>query len=252
MIRLVITKESGLNLFSLSLDGGDPIRSEQNRLTTIGDLFDFKTANGANIIQKQKIKYDEVEVADGGTFTFTSTLELWVKLYEIGFFDGVAIGGGGGGVNEFTELTDTFNSYLGRDGQYLIVNESEQKIETALISVFTAEDKIKLNGIEAEAQVNVKPDWNVTEPSDPRYIFNKPSLTVGNIFSIDFERLLSTQSDFEIPENTVAKWAVVNGTMYFPSTANNTTEFNTFTQVLNVVTFTNELSVNEYLVIFYQ
>lgn len=252
MSSLVITKEAGLNLFSLALDGGVPIRSDQNRLTTIGDLFDFKTANGANIIQKQKILFSEVTVIDGGTFTFLSTLALWTKLYEIGFFDGVAIGGGGGGVNEFTELTDTFSSYLGRDGQFLFVNESQQKIDSAVISVFTEEDEIKLDGIEAGAQVNVNPDWNVTNPSDPRYIFNKPSLTVGNIFSIDFERLVSTQSDFEIPENTVAKWAVVNGTMYFPSTANNAAEFNTFTQDLNVVTFTNELSVGEYLVIFYQ
>ena len=186
MIRLVITKESGINLFSLVLDGGEPIRSDENRLLTIGDLFDFKTGTGANIIQKQRIKYDEVQVIDGGTFTFASTLELWVKLYEIGFFDGISTGGGGGGVNEFIDLTDTFSSYLGRDGQVLVVNESEQKIETQAISLFTPEDEAKLDEIEAGAQVNVQANWEEANPDSDAFILNKPELVIISIPKIQF------------------------------------------------------------------
>jgi len=40
MSSLVITKQTG-NFFSLVLDGGSPIISEQNRLTTIGNLCNF-------------------------------------------------------------------------------------------------------------------------------------------------------------------------------------------------------------------
>lgn len=186
MIRLVITKETGVNLFSLVLDDGEPIRSDENRLLTIGDLFDFKTGTGANIIQKQKIKYDEVEVIDSGSFTFASTLELWVKLYEIGFFDGISTGGGGGGVDKFIELSDTFSSYLGRDGQVLVVNESEQKIETQAIPLFTPELEYKLDNIEERAQVNVQADASITDPDDPRYILNFPDLTIISVPKIQF------------------------------------------------------------------
>jgi len=250
MSSLIITKETG-NLFSLVLDGGTPIRSDQNRLTTKGNFCDFKTANGANIIQKQNILFSEVTLIASGTFTFASVTELWVKLDEVGFFDGLATGAGGG-VDEFVELLDTFPSYLGRDGQVLIVNESEQKIDTQAVSLFSAADKAKLDGIETGAQVNVTPDFNITNPATPGYIANKPDFTIGTIYSIDFARLEAPQSDFEIPENTVAKWALVNGTVYVPLSANNVAEFNTFTQDVNVVTFTNELSINEYPVIFYQ
>ena len=54
MSSLIITKQTG-NFFSLVLDGGNPIISEQNRLTTIGNFCNFKTANGANLILKQNI-----------------------------------------------------------------------------------------------------------------------------------------------------------------------------------------------------
>lgn len=185
MSSLIITKETG-NLFSLVLDGGIPIRSDKNRLTTKGDYCDFKTANGANIIQKQNILYSEVTVIDGGAFTFATVVELWEKLEEIGFFDGLTAGGGGGGVDEFTGLLDTFDSYLGRDGQVLIVNESEQKIESQAISLFTAEDRGKLDGIESEAQKNVNSDWNITDPELPGYIYNKPELTVISVPKIQF------------------------------------------------------------------
>lgn len=148
MIRLVIEKESGINLFSLTLDGGDPIRSDQNRLLTIGNLFNFKTGTGANIIQQQRILYDEVEVIDGGSFTFTSTIQLWNKLKDIGFFDGVAISGGGSGASSFLSLSDTPNSYIGADGYALVVNESQQKVEFQPLALFTPDLLDKLNGIE--------------------------------------------------------------------------------------------------------
>ena len=138
MSTLLITKNSG-NFFSLQLNSETPIISEQNRLTTVGSFCHFKTVSGANIIKDQNILYSDITLVASGSFTFASVNALWVKLIEVGFFDGLGAGGGGGtGVDHFTELLDTFNSYIGRDGQALVVNESELKIETVPFSNVSA------------------------------------------------------------------------------------------------------------------
>jgi hypothetical protein len=174
-MSLVITKQSG-NFFSLVLDGGTPIISEQNRLTTIGNLCNFKTANGANLVLKQNILVTEITVIASGTFTFTTTNQLWNKLIEIGFFDGISGTSGGSAIDRFDELSDTFN-YFGRDRQVVVVNESQQKLETQEISFFSAEDRVKLDGIQAEAEVNVQADWNETDPKSDAFIANKPPIS---------------------------------------------------------------------------
>ena len=47
--------------------------------------------------------------------------------------------------------------------------------------LMTAADKIKLNGIATEAEVNVQSDWSETDTSSDAYIKNKPTIpTVGN------------------------------------------------------------------------
>jgi hypothetical protein len=61
----------------------------------------------------------------------------------------------------------------------VIVNESEQKLETQAISLFTAEDETKLDGIETGAEVNVQSDWNESDPDSDAYIFNKPTFNNG-------------------------------------------------------------------------
>ena len=246
MIRLVIEKESGINLFSLTLDGGDPIRSDQNRLLTIGNLFNFKTGTGANIIQQQRILYDEVEVIDGGSFTFTSTIQLWNKLKDIGFFDGVAISGGGSGASSFLSLSDTPNSYIGADGYALVVNESQQKVEFQPLALFTPDLLDKLNA------AYVMPDMSITDPNVRGYIANKPDFTIGNVSMKAFSRLTSPQQDFEIPVNTTAKFAIVNGAFFYLEDANTVDEQETFTQSTNIVTFKNELETGNLVIIFYQ
>lgn len=252
MIRLVIEKESGINLFSLTLDGGDPIRSDQNRLLTIGNLFNFKTGTGANIIQQQRILYDEVEVIDGGRFTFTSTIQLWNKLKHIGFFDGVAISGGGSGASSFLALSDTPSSYIGADGYALVVNESQQKVEFKPLALFTPALLYKLNNIEAGAQTYATPDFNITDPNVRGYIANKPDFTIGNVSMKAFARLTSPQQDFEIPVNTTAKFAIVNGAFFYLEDANTVDEQETFTQSTNIVAFKNELETGNLVIIFYQ
>lgn len=198
-MNLVIVKEDN-NLFSLTYDGGDPIRSEQNRLTTVGDFTNFKTANGANLILKQNIFVEDITIIASGTFNYTDITDLWNKLIEIGFFYGVGNGNGGGStIDRFDELTDTFD-YFGRDGQFVIVNESQQRLETQAISVFSAEDKTKLDNIEKEAQKNVQADFNENDPNSDAFIRNKPDLNA--LFSgIYIDRFIAdgTTNVFTLP-----------------------------------------------------
>jgi len=178
MSSLIITKQTG-NFFSLVLDGGSPIISEQNRLTTVGNFCNFKTANGANLILKQNILYSDITIVTGVSHVPTSINDLWISLLDAGFFDGLATTGGSSTIDKFAELLDTFSSYIGRDGQLLVVNESEQKIETIAISLFSEDDRAKLDGIETGAQVNVQSDVNETNPASPAYIKNFPDLGLG-------------------------------------------------------------------------
>lgn len=198
MSSLVITKQTG-NFFSLVLDSGDAIISEQNRLTTIGNFCNFKTANGANLVLKQNILYSEITIITGVSHVPTSVNDLWISLLDAGFFDGL---GGGGSITptRFTELSDTFTSYIGKDGQVLVVNESEQKIETIAISLFTAEDKTKLDNIEAESQKNVQANWEETDPESDAYIANKPPIVPNEYATLVYVNDLSpnTATIFDI------------------------------------------------------
>lgn len=126
---LIITKQPS-GVFSLQLNGEDVVRSEQNRLTMVGNYCHFKTANGANVVKEQMLLFSEITLITTITETFTSIDQLWQRLIDVGFFGTLGSGGGGGGADKFTELTDTFPSYLGRNGETLIINESQQRIES--------------------------------------------------------------------------------------------------------------------------
>ena len=247
MSSLIITKESG-NLFKFELDGGTPIRNDQNRLLTNGDYCNFKTANGASIVQKQNILYSEVTLIARGTFTFASVVDLWNKLQEVGFFDGLASGGGGGGVDTFLELLDTFSSYLGRDGQVLVVNESEHKIESQEIALFTAELLDKLNGIQAEAEVNVQADWNETNPLSDAFINNKPPNFNTTILTARFS---GDGQTYDLPENAVAVKGYINDGVQHLEQTGFESDLNTFTQSGVTVTFKKSITTGQRITIDY-
>jgi len=252
MSSLIITKQSG-NFFSLELDGGVPIISEQNRLTTIGDYCNFKTANGANIILKQNILYSEITIITGVSHVPTSIDDLWVSLIAAGFFDGVVIGGGGT-ATRFDELLDTF-TYFGRDGQLLIVNESDLKLDTVAISIFTEEDKIKLDNIESEAQKNVNADWNEVDPDSDAFILNKPDPAATQIpeiydgyagTTVDF---VAGQTTFTLPvSGATCIFVSVNDGEYSKRTAVNTSRVNSWSQTGDVVTIYTPLAAGRYIV----
>ncbi len=152
---LIITKQTG-NFFSLALNSDEVVISDQNRLTTVGNFCHFKTANGANIVKEQNVLFSEITLTTSASETFPSVNALWVGLINAGFFDGLGTGGGGGGVAEFTELIDTFPSYLGRNGQTLIINESEQRIES--VPFYNVQNFVQL----ADAPSSLLPNKMIT------------------------------------------------------------------------------------------
>lgn len=227
--------------FVVNGDSANAVKNTRNDLLTIGNQCHFKTANGANLIKEQNILFGNITIIDGVTSLVpTSTDDLFTKLISVNFFDWIN-GTGGGGVDRFDELLDTF-SYFGQDGKSIRVNESELKLEP-----FTLPDVSKLDAFPMPLQANkflrVKPDGTAYE------FVTLPNF--DGVQSIDFSRLAAPQSDFIIPDGKIALYAMINGTMYYPLTENNSTEFNTFTQASNTVTFTNEISTGEYPVIYY-
>jgi len=247
MSSLIITKQSG-NFFSLVLDGGSPIISEQNRLTTIGNFCNFKTASGANLILKQNILYSEITIITGVSHVPLSINDLWISLIDAGFFDGIASTGGTSTIDIFTELLDTFPSYIGRDGQVLVVNESEQKIETIAVSLFTEADKTKLDGIESNAQVNVQANWSESNPESDAFIVGKPDLSTLGIFS---KRYAGSGQDYTLPTGATVFQAFVNEYPHFPEEAGFESDLNTFTQSGVTLTFKETIESGSRIRILY-
>jgi len=127
---LKITKEpNDYFTFELNGDSANAIKNTRNDLLTYGDFCHIKTSEGANLIKEQNITYGNITIVDGVTTLIPISVDdLFVKLISVGYFDWIN-GTGGGGVNRFDELEDTF-TYFGKDMQILRVNESQQKLET--------------------------------------------------------------------------------------------------------------------------
>ncbi len=130
MAALEIKKQTeGYFRFILDGDTDNAIIDNAPNATSFGDAFNFKTRNGANIIKKQFIKYDEITYIDISdvSFTFASVDEVWIKLIDEEFFLGLNQSGGGGGSSRFDGLNDTF-SYIGNDGKVPVVDQTNLKL----------------------------------------------------------------------------------------------------------------------------
>lgn len=182
---LTITKETN-DYFTFLLNGdiATEIKNTRNDLLTFGDLAHFKTSNGANLIKEQNIPYGNVTIIDGATSLIpTSTDDLFAKLISVGFFDWMD-GTGSGGVDRFDDLLDTFK-YFGKDGQMVVVDESELKLvtipvpdvsglsvfPTPLISFKTLRVKSDASGYEFVDAVNIvtqdiRAGYTETAPSE--------------------------------------------------------------------------------------
>lgn len=271
---LTITKEvNDYFTFVLNGDTANAIKNTRNDLTMVGTEAHFKTSNGANLIKEQSVLFGNITIIDGATTLIPSSPDdLFAKLISVNFFDWIN-GTGSGGVDRFDELLDTF-SYFGKDGQSLRVNESELKLETFVIpdvsylskfpTPLVAGMMLKVNPTATAYELvnalnivtqEIRAGFTGTTPSEDA-IFNAlatiSSSISGSLEFEDFGRLLSDQQDFAIPSGKTAKWAIMNGAIYVPETANNTDDINTFTQSGTNVTTKETLVTGNYFGIFIQ
>jgi len=127
---LTITKKPvGYFDFVVNGDVANIVTNAQNAMLGYKEFCHFKTSDGANIIKEQNITFSNITLIDGMTTLpqAVSMDDLILKLESIGFFDWQTSGGGGGGVNRFDELLDTF-PYFGKDGQVPVVDEAQLRL----------------------------------------------------------------------------------------------------------------------------
>lgn len=126
---LTITKEpNDYFTFVLNGDTANAIKNTRNDLLTVGNIAHFKTSQGANLIKEQNVPFGNVTIVDGATSLVpVSVDDLFTKLISVGYFDWINGSGGGGGVDRFDELLDTFN-YFGKDGQVPVVDEAQLRL----------------------------------------------------------------------------------------------------------------------------
>lgn len=93
--------------------------------------INIKTMNGATVrnqIPFQIISYTDTIDSSNNRASFTSAAQFLKYGNDVGFFvDGSS---GSGAATSFTQLEDTFPTYIGREGQALVVNESATGIDT--------------------------------------------------------------------------------------------------------------------------
>lgn len=118
-----------VNVFEIIRDSNEAISASRFVGTNFGDYFDYKTENGARLVEKSYYYNTQVidETAGGTVETFASALALHIRLKQLGFF-AYSVVPGSGGVTAFKELTDTFPTFIGLDGKILAVDEAQNKI----------------------------------------------------------------------------------------------------------------------------
>lgn len=171
---LLIEKYNG-GYFRFTLNNEQPINNYRNDLFSVGDNLHFKTSNGANIIKQQDITPQNLTViADNTNYFFTSVDNVFQILTDIGYFDWFKNTGGGGsgsGVDRFIDLLDTFPSYIGRDMQCVVVDESQLKLKT--VPFYNKQFITEMNDFEGVLQPN---KILTTNASGTKFILeNKPT-----------------------------------------------------------------------------
>lgn len=110
-----------------------------------------------------------------------------------------------------------------------VVGNKVDKVSNKGLSTndYTNTEKQKLQGIEANAQKNVQPDWNEKDASKPSYIKNKPIISGGGAVDIAIDDTLSLESLNPVQNNVITealnkkgevKKVKINNTEYSPDT----------------------------------
>lgn len=123
--------------------------------------FNFPDTTGTKTIATQEWVTDQGYVTDNQTVKVGST--TFAAGAEVGFV---------AGNNVDSIVADTTNNTITINTHDTTYNNAT----TTTAGLMSADDKIKLNGIAAGAEVNVQSDWNVTDTSSDAFIKNKPSI----------------------------------------------------------------------------
>jgi len=219
--------------FVVNGDVANLVKNDRNDVTIVGDICHFKMSNGANIVKKQDIPYGNVTLIDGvTTIVPTSADDLIAELYTLGFFDWRDGTGGGGGVDRFDELDDTF-PYFGKDGQGLRVNESELKLEPYVLP-----DVSKLDGLPS---VIVPGQMLIGNPTADGYVFATiPAGANGYVQAFTYVAL--DPQEFTLATTASLISVVINGALADPDD---------WSQVGNLLTIlpTYTLNANDRLIV---
>lgn len=183
MAALEIKKQTeGYFRFILDGDSDNAIIDNAPNATSFGPVFNFKTKNGANLIKKQYISYDQITYIDilDVSFTFSTVDEVWIKLIDENFFEGLNQGGGSGSTR-FDELLDTF-SYIGNDGKVPVVDQPNLRLIPS--DFYNYKDFIQLQDVSVEELLEGKiisvgmvsgvPKLVLTDPGQLFVHYNKP------------------------------------------------------------------------------
>ena len=98
------------------------------------------------------------------------------------------------------------NINIAADGKTISATDTTYSEATTTSSgLMSSSDKVKLNGIESGANVNVQPDWNETDTTDDAYIKNKPT----NVSAFNNDANYTTTADLTALSNT--KLSILEG-----------------------------------------
>lgn len=177
------------------------------------------------------IAFNPTTVPDGGTLPVTTKNE-WMLVGK-GTFNNV-----GGGATII--CTEELNALTSNGTYWSLAVEIPINVELAGITQ------------------NIRSGYTETTPSEDalftefaKYLKIEDYTAPSQLESEAFARLASPQQNFLIPGGRTAKWADVNGTLYYPEDATNLAEFNTFTQTGTTVIFKASLETNELVRIFH-
>ena len=135
-----------------------------------------KLTAGPNItIANNIVSTDKTVVAAGNNVSVTSSYEPSTRTVT---YTVHSAGGSGTAIqSNWAEQNPLEPSYIQNKPQNLVQDAGYVHTDNN----FTTTEKLKLDGIQAGAEVNVQADWNETNPDSDAYIQNKPTIPAGVI-----------------------------------------------------------------------
>ena len=202
-----VDKETGKGL-----SANDYTTTEKEKLAGIEAGANAYTLPAANSSTLGGVKQGEnIEIAADGTISATDTIYEAATPSTDGLMsaadktklDGIA--SGATAVHVDSELSNTSTNPVQNKVVYSAVSGKVDKVSGKGLSSndYSDNEKNKLSGIEAGAEVNVQADWNQTTSTADDYIKNKPTLgTAAAASASDFATAAQgTKADNAIPSS---------------------------------------------------